>query len=114
MEYHHLIDRAYQAFNARNIDGVLDLMHSDVEWPNGWEGGYVNGHEAVRAYWLRQWQELDPNVKPVSIRETPNGQIEVLVHQVVKDRLGQVVADEQIRHLYTLVEGKIVRMDIEE
>ncbi|GAB2601657.1 nuclear transport factor 2 family protein [Spirosoma areae] len=113
MDYQDLINRAYRAFNARNIDGVLELMHPAVEWPNGWEGGYVSGHEEVRAYWLRQWQELDPEVVPVSIQLTPSKQIDVTVHQVVRERLGKVVTDGLVKHLYTLEEGKIKRMVIE-
>lgn len=108
-----IINRAYRAFNARHIDGVLELLHADVQWPNGWEGGYVQGHDEVRAYWLRQWQELDPEVTPVSIQLTPSGQTDVTVHQVVKDRLGKIVVDALVKHLYTIEEGKIKRMDID-
>jgi ketosteroid isomerase-like protein len=107
-----LIHQAYQAFNARDIDGVLALMHPDVYWPNGWEGGYVAGHDEVRNYWLRQWQEIDPIVTPVSIGDVPSGQIEVTVHQVVKDWQGTLLADGLIKHLYTIHDGKISRMDI--
>jgi ketosteroid isomerase-like protein len=39
--------RAYEALNARDIDGALALMHPDVDWPNGWEGGRVHGHGLV-------------------------------------------------------------------
>jgi hypothetical protein len=34
-----LLRRAYEAFNARDIDAALALMHLDVDWPNGMEGG---------------------------------------------------------------------------
>ncbi|MEH2002434.1 MAG: nuclear transport factor 2 family protein [Nostoc sp.] len=54
-----LLTKAYAAFNARDIDSVLALMHSDVEWANGMEGGYVRGHQAVRDYWTRQWTLID-------------------------------------------------------
>ena len=50
-----LLRRAYAAFNARDIDGALALMHPDVDWPNGMEGGREHGHDAVRAYWERQF-----------------------------------------------------------
>jgi hypothetical protein len=43
-----LLTRAYTAFNARDIDAVLSLMHPDVDWPNAWEGGRVVGHAGVR------------------------------------------------------------------
>jgi hypothetical protein len=33
-------------------------MDADVHWPNGWEGGYVEGHDEVRDYLTRQWKEL--------------------------------------------------------
>jgi ketosteroid isomerase-like protein len=108
-----LINRAYQAFNARDIDSALALLQPDVEWPNGWEGGYVHGHHEVRQYWLRQWQEIDPEVIPVSMQGKPNGQLEVNVHQVIKDRAGEVISDGFVKHLYTLENGKIRRMDID-
>lgn len=113
MDYQDLLNRAYQAFNARDIDSVLALMHSDVDWPNGWEGGYEHGYEAVRTYWTRQWQQLDPYVLPTSFQLRSDGKIEVVVHQVIKDLAGQILSDDQVRHIYTLKGGKIARMDIE-
>ncbi|MRS61558.1 ketosteroid isomerase [Larkinella terrae] len=113
VDYLKLLHRAYEAFNARDIDSVLALMHPDVAWPNGWEGGYVQGHDAVRDYWTRQWQQLDPRVTPVSFHLRPGGEIEVDVHQFVKDREGNVVADSHVKHIYTLENGKIRTMVIE-
>lgn len=108
-----IIRQAYQGFNDRNIDAVLQLLHPDVHWPNGWEGGYVNGHEEVRQYWRRQWQELDPIVTPVAFQETPEGQVRVDVHQLIRDLQGNVQADGLVKHVYTFDEGKIKQMVIE-
>jgi ketosteroid isomerase-like protein len=44
-----LLRRAYAAFNARDLDGALVLMHPDVDWPNAIDGGRVHGHDEVRA-----------------------------------------------------------------
>jgi ketosteroid isomerase-like protein len=44
------LQELYRAFNARDIDTVLDQMTGDVDWPNAWEGGRVRGHNAVRDY----------------------------------------------------------------
>lgn len=30
---------AYSAFNARDVEATLELMHPRVDWPNAWEGG---------------------------------------------------------------------------
>ncbi len=104
---------AYRDFNARRIDAVLVRMQPDVAWPNGWEGGYVHGHEHVRDYWTRQWAVLDPHVDPVEIRPEANGRVTVMVHQVVRDREGKLLVDTMVRHVYTLREGLIERMEIE-
>jgi hypothetical protein len=63
--------RIYEAFNRRDVDTVLAAMHSGVDWPNGWEGGRVTGHDEVRSYWSRQWAVLDPNVVPISFEHKP-------------------------------------------
>jgi hypothetical protein len=68
-----LLVSAYAAFNARDIDRALATMHADVEWPNGMEGGYVHGHDAVRDYWTRQWKLIDPDVEPRALPPNPAG-----------------------------------------
>lgn len=109
---------AYRDFNARRIDAVLDRMQPDVEWANGMEGGYVYGREAVREYWTRQWAMIDPDVEPVEIRPLEIGQDEagrfaVEVHQVVRDLEGKLLADRMVRHVYTVRDGLIERMEIQ-
>lgn len=39
-------------------------MTPDVDRPNGWEGGRVVGHDAVRRYGERQWAEVRTAVQP--------------------------------------------------
>ena len=86
--YQNLLAKAYDAFNRRDINSVLLLMHPQIHWPNGWEGGYVEGHNGVADYWTRQWKEMDPNVTPISFKEREDGRIEVEVHQVDVDIKG--------------------------
>lgn len=113
MDYQKTLSRLYQDFNERDIDAVLAHLHANVIWPNGWEGGYVQGHDEVRGYWLRQWQEIDPKVEPVSFHPRLNGDIAVDVHQLIKDLNGQVLSDGQVIHVYTFEEGKVRKMIIE-
>jgi hypothetical protein len=104
---------AYRFFNARNIDAVLALMKPSVTWPNGMEGGYVHGHEGVRAYWKRQWGMIDPHVEPLRIETDERGRTVVEVHQVVRDLNGNLFLDTVVHHAYTLRDGLIERMEIE-
>lgn len=113
MDYQSLLRQLYQDFNARHVDAVLAHMHTDVAWPNGWEGGYVAGHDEVRAYWLRQWQHINPRVEPLSFELRPEGQIAVKVHQVINDLDGRLLSDDQLSHVYSFENGKVRTMVIE-
>ena len=86
-----LLHRAYAAFNRREIESVLALMHADVDWPNGMEGGRVLGTEAVREYWTRQFEVVDSHVEPKNFTTEAHGRIVVHVHQVVHDRVGKLL-----------------------
>ena len=102
----------YAAFNARDIDAALANMTPDVAWPRAFKGGFVQGPQAVRAYWTEQWSEIDPHVEPVSFHPEEGGCIVVEVHQVVCDLAGTVLADETVGHRFTTVRGLIQRMEV--
>jgi SnoaL-like domain len=107
-----LLRRAYAAFNGRRIEEALELMAPDVDWPNGMEGGREVGHDALRAYWTRQWQVVDPHVEPKSFGQDAGGRVVVGVHQVVRDLDGALLGDQRVEHVYTLRDGLVARMDI--
>ena len=102
----------YAAFNARDIAAALANMAPDVAWPRAFKGGFVRGHEAVRAYWTEQWSEIDPHVEPAAFHPEDAGRILVDVHQVVRNLEGTVLADEQVRHRFTLAQGLIQGMEV--
>lgn len=108
-----LIKKAYAAFNSRDIDTALSTFHSEVQWPKAFEEGYISGRDEIRKYWTRQWSEISPNVEPVGYGERPDGTLEVTVHQVVKDLQGNVMFDGTVRHVYTIEDHLLRRMDIE-
>ena len=112
-QYEDLIKKAYTAFNSRDIDTALLTMHPDVQWPKAFEGGYVTGHNEIREYWTRQWTEINPNVEPVGFNEKEDGTLEITVHQIVKNLQGAMIFDGIVKHVYTLQDGLLRRMDIE-
>src|SRR5260221_14349351 len=95
-----LLYKIYAAFNRREIETVLWGLHASVDWPNGWEGGRVLGKAAVRDYWKRQFEVLDPHVEPKDFKREEDGRIAVTVHQVVHDVDGRLLADQVIQHVY--------------
>ena len=108
-----LIKHVYAAFNARDIDAILKVMHADVKWSRAWEGDYAIGHDEVRAYWQRQWKEINPNVTPVGFHQRENGTLEVEVDQLVKDLDGNIIFNGKVKHIYEIDNGLLQQMNIE-
>jgi hypothetical protein len=108
-----ILRAVYAAFNARDVEAAVELMHPEVDWPNAWEGGRVVGPEAVAAYWTRQFESISSTVEPEHFNPEPNGSITVPVHQVVRDaKTGEVQSDTHVLHRYQLEDGLIARMDV--
>jgi ketosteroid isomerase-like protein len=112
--HERLIRDLYASFNARDVDAVIAHLHPDVDWPNAWEGGRLNGHAGVREYWARQFAQIDGRVEPIEIAETDDGRIAVTVHQTVRSLTGEMLSDVQIGHVYTIRDGRIVHMEVVE
>lgn len=104
---------AYAAFNARDIEAALELMHPEVDWPNAWEGGRVVGRDAVAAYWTRQFEQISSTVEPERFDHDPDGSITVTVHQTVRDpNTDELQSDTHVLHRFRLEDGLVVRMDV--
>ena len=103
------IRRLYDAFNRRDVDTVLAALAPDVAWPNMLDNITIHGHDAVRAYWLRQFDTTAPNVEPTAI-EGDGDVVVVHVHQVVRDLAGAVLQDKAVVHTYTFRDGLVVAM----
>jgi hypothetical protein len=86
-------------------------MHPDVDWPNGWEGGRIRGR-ANAGVWERQWAVLNPRVEPLRSEDDETGRTIVQVHQVVRDLAGNIVADQIVRHVYSMENGLIEHIDL--
>jgi hypothetical protein len=116
-----VVERLYDRFNARDIDGVLVALTDDVAWANGMDGGHVHGHDAVRAYWTRQWSMVSPHVEPVGFHRAPDGAIVAEVVQTIRDLDGKPLEgqahglkDKTVAHVFRLRAGKVARFDIQD
>jgi ketosteroid isomerase-like protein len=107
-----LLKHLYDRFNARDVEAVLAVLHKDVVWANGMEGGAVHGHDAVRSYWTRQWALIDPHVRPIRFAVERDGGIVVTVHQVVRDLAGRLLAERMIGHVFQIESGLVRCFDI--
>jgi hypothetical protein len=109
-----LLERLYRQFNAREIESVLAVLHEDVAWANGMEGGHVHGRSAVRDYWTRQWAMIDPKVEPTEFSRGAHGEVVVEVHQTVRDLSGKLLFERPVVHIFRIENGLVTRFDIRE
>ncbi|WP_428492106.1 nuclear transport factor 2 family protein [Rhodopila sp.] len=116
-----VLQRLYDRFNARDIDGVLASLADDVTWANGMDGGYVHGREAVRQYWTRQWAMVSPHVEPVGFHKQADGAIVAKVRQSVRDLEGKPLhgqthglKDKTVGHVFRLRNSKVTSFDIKD
>lgn len=106
------LKKLYVQFNAREMEAILASLAEDVMWANGMEGGHVHGRDGVRSYWTRQWAMIDPHVEPVCFSAGEGGEVEVEVHQVVRDLEGKLLADVMVGHIFRIQDGMVQRFDI--
>lgn len=114
------IEKLYTRFNLRDIDGILQALDTNVAWANAMEGGHELGHEAVRAYWLRQWATVSPVVTPKRFSRSPSGDVDVEVEQRIFDLKSAPLEGEQrhdlrdktVKHIFRMKDGKVIRFDV--
>lgn len=107
-----LLRSAYEAFNRRDAETLLAMMHPEVDWPNAFEGGRVRGRDNVREYWRKMWSTLDPQIEPLAFEDDKRGRTVVDVRQVVRDLSGNIIVDRTLQHVYSVGDGLIERMEI--
>lgn len=115
------LERLYDRFNARDIDGVLTALTDDVAWANGMDGGHVHGHAAIREYWTRQWAMVSPHVEPLGFARTADGAIVAQVRQSIRDLEGNPLEgqthglkDKTLGHAFRFRDGKVARFDLQD
>ena len=55
---------------------------------------------------------IDPHVEPIEFSNSPEGEVVVEVHQVVRDLNGNLLADKMVGHMFRIENGLIKRFDI--
>ncbi|QXG76425.1 nuclear transport factor 2 family protein [Modestobacter sp. L9-4] len=102
----------YTALGTRDADALVAHLADDVDWPEPVHGGRLQGRDAVREHWLAQWAVLDMTMRPRRVRDLPDGRVEVLVEQVVRDADGDLLGGATVLHTYALRGGLVTRMDV--
>jgi hypothetical protein len=111
-----LLRRMYEVFATDERDAFVPrCLAPEVDWPNMLDGGRLDGREAVRAYWARQFAAGHPLVRLEGLRSDGLAGAVVTVRLGVRDASGERWAGETVEHVYRFGEdGLVVRMDVRE
>lgn len=107
-----LVHQAYSAFNARDVEAGVALMHAEVDWPDVPAGGFVHGRDQVRKHWREQFGQVDPHIDVARVRQTGDGRVEAEVRQVVRRLDGSGLSDDRQLHVFTIANDRIRRMEV--
>ena len=108
------LQNLYQAFNKGEIETIISVMHPDVKWANGVEGGFVYGRDAVREYWTNQYKVIQVQLEILKFETDENNRNVVTVHQIIRDLQGNLLADATVQQIFTIKNGLISLYEIGE
>ena len=108
------LQNLYEAFNNRELETIISVMHLDVKWANGVEGGFVYGRDAVREYWTNQYNVIQVQLETLKFETDENNRNVVTVHQIVRDLQGNLLADTTVQQIFSIENGLIVLYEIGE
>ena len=108
-----LLTKVYDAYNRRDFAAFSAFLTPDINWPDSVEGGRLIGPNALGAYWARNDKSITVDIAVVSIAALPDGRVAAEVNQIVRNLAGQVWSDTCERHVFTLRDGMVARLDVE-
>jgi ketosteroid isomerase-like protein len=106
-----VVERWYEAYNARDLEQLLALMHPDVDATSagmsGVEGGGHIGHSGITRYFIDLWETWeDPRVEVEQMLER-DGVVVMLGHTTGTGRLSGMNVVEPVATLVTVEDGVI-------
>lgn len=108
------LQNLYEAFNNGEIETIISVMHPDVKWANGVEGGFVYGRDAVREYWTNQYKVIQVQLETLKFETDKHNRDVVTTHQIIRDLPGNLLDDATIEQIFTIENGLISLYEIGE
>jgi ketosteroid isomerase-like protein len=107
-----VLRRAYELFNAKDVDGFCALLDPDIVWPDLAGGPTLRGAGSVRDYWRNAFTVVSPRVIPHEFLVDDDAVI-VVIEREVLDLDGRTVGPVAVVvHRATFRDGRIAKLSI--
>ena len=108
-----IVRRAYEAFNRRDFDTALADVDDEVSWAPIFsvETALLEGRDAVRAAWTRQFDTLDIAIEPVEIASLDEFRVIVVARWSGRGSASGAPFATTGVQICTLREGRLVRLE---
>ena len=109
-----VVRQAYEALNARDIEGLLALLHEDVEWvnaPDAVEPGTRRGHDGFRTAVENVWATFGDLTYALGAIEEVGPRVLVQANLRAAGRAGRTEVREQRHHVWTVRADRIARFE---
>lgn len=106
-----LLISLYDAISRQDVDGVLSLMHPDVDWPDTLDGGRIHGLAAMRDYWTRQFALIRVSTALIDYVENADGTIATRVTYTRFAADGRLWDDQVAGNIFRFEGDRILRGD---
>jgi ketosteroid isomerase-like protein len=117
-ENEEIARRGWEAFNRRDFDTVLDLMHPDVEWrpaqgPGGVEGQVYRGRDEYRQWLYHDLPEIweDFHAEELEFEDAGEGRVIASGYVVGTGRGSGAEVRVPFSQLAWFRDGKVARID---
>ena len=111
MDPQTLLAPLYDAINRHDVVAIGPLLTDDIDWPDQIDGGRLIGLEALAAYWARNELTIRVELAPYAYGRAPDGRLWADVVMNVQNLRGQLWSESTVRHLFTLRDGRVARID---
>ena len=106
--------RSYEALNEDDVDRALEALHPDAVWRESPElpgGDEFRGRAALQGFlrdFLAEWREFHQEIEELVVA---GDRVAVLIHLTAVGRVSGIEADTRYAHVWTMRDGKGVRVE---
>jgi ketosteroid isomerase-like protein len=108
-----VLERAYHAFNARDLAGIRAILHPEVVWPDTLQSGpaFV-GREATMAQFAHIFATIVPNIELIRVLEETPDSLHVESQYSVESPDGHIWTDTRATLTYHFRDGLLAGLTI--